>query len=135
MPGFPQLLEALSRRDGLRVAVATGNFSEAAWMKLEHYGIREYFSGDGAFGEESPNRSEMVRLGVERFADGIAPEDIFIIGDTPHDIAAALDNGLVAVGVATGNYTVEQLTESGAQMVFQDFADWQAAAARLAGEA
>jgi phosphoglycolate phosphatase len=133
IPGFPQLLEALSQRDGVRIGLATGNFSEAAWMKLEHYGIRQYFS-DGAFGEESLDRSEMVRLGLKRFADGVAPEDILIIGDTPHDVSSALDNGLGAVGVATGNYTVDQLRDSGAQIVFQDFADWQAAAAKLAGE-
>lgn len=134
MPGFPQLLEALSQREGLRVAVATGNFTEAAWMKLEHYGIREYFSDDGAFGEESVDRSEMVRLGIERFGDGVAPEDILIIGDTPHDVSAALENDLVAVGVATGGYTVDQLRESGANLAFQDFSDWQGAAAMLAGE-
>jgi len=134
MPGFPELLEVLSEREGVRIALATGNFSEAAWMKVEHYGIREYFAEDGAFGEESLDRSEMVRLGVERFADDAAPEDILIIGDTPHDVSAALDNGLTAVGVATGNYTVDQLRESGAHLVFQDFSDWQGAAAALAGE-
>jgi len=135
MPGFPQLLEALSQNDGVRIGLATGNFSEAAWMKLDHYGIRQYFADDGAFGEESLDRSEMVRLGVERFGDGVAPEDILIIGDTPHDVSSALDNGLGAVGVATGSYTVDQLRDGGAQMVFQDFANWQGAAAKLAGEA
>ena len=135
MPGFPKLLEALSQNERVRIGLATGNFSEAAWMKLDHYGLRQYFSDDGAFGEESLDRSEMVRLGVERFGDGVAPEDILIIGDTPHDVSAALDNGFVAVGVATGSFTVKQLTESGAQVVFQDFADWQDAAAKLAGEA
>jgi len=135
MPGFPQLLEALSQNERVRIGLATGNFSEAAWMKLDHYGLRQYFSDDGAFGEESLDRSEMVRLGVERFGDGVAPEDILIIGDTPHDVSAALDNGFVAVGVATGNYTVDQLRDSGAHLAFQDFADWQGAAAKLAGEA
>jgi len=134
MPGFPQLLEELSQRDGVRIGLATGNFSEAAWMKLDHYGIRRYFA-DGAFGEESLDRSEMVRLGLERFADGRAPEDILIIGDTPHDVSCALDNGLVAVGVATGNYTVDQLRDCGAHLAFENFADWQGAAAKLAGEA
>jgi len=74
-------------------------------------------------------------MGIERIADGVAPEDILIIGDTPHDVSSALDNGLGAVGVATGNYTVDQLQDSGAQIVFQNFADWQGAAAKLAGEA
>jgi phosphoglycolate phosphatase len=134
MPGFPRLLEALSEHDSVRVGLATGNFSEAAWMKLEHYNIREYFV-DGAFGEESLDRSEMVRLGIERFADGVSPEEILIIGDTPHDVSSALANGLVAVGVATGSYTGDQLRDSGANLVFQDFTDWQSAAAILAGEA
>ena len=133
MPGIPQLLEVLSQRDGVRVGLATGNFSEAAWMKLEHYGIRQYFA-DGAFGEVSLDRSEMVCMGVERFADGVSPGDILIIGDTPHDVSSALDNGLGAVGVATGNYTVDQLRDSGAQLVFENFADWEGAAAKLAGE-
>jgi len=133
-PGFPHLLEVLRRRDGVRIGLATGNFSEAAWMKLEHYGIREYFL-DGAFGEESLDRAEMVRAGIRRFAGDIPPRDVVIVGDTPHDVSSALANGLVPVGVATGSYTVDQLRESGAEIVFQDFTDWSGAAAKLAGEA
>jgi len=133
-PGFPHLLETFQQRDSVRVGLATGNFSEAAWMKLEHYGIRQYFEF-GAFGEESLDRAEMLRVGIRRFASGLTPTDVLVVGDTPHDISAALDNGLVAVGVATGSYTVDQLRESGAQLVFQDFSDWQGAAAKLADEA
>jgi phosphoglycolate phosphatase-like HAD superfamily hydrolase len=134
MPGFPQLLGVLSQREGVRIGLATGNFSRAAWMKLEHYGIRQYFEEAGAFGEASLDRSEMVRLNLERISDGTKPDETLIIGDTPHDVSSALDNGLIAVGVATGNYTVDQLRESGAHHVFQDFTDWQTAAAKLAGE-
>jgi phosphoglycolate phosphatase len=134
MPGFPHLLEALSKRDGIRIGLATGNFSHAAWMKVEHYGIKDYFMG-GVFGEASLDRAEMVRSGIQGMADGIAPEQVLIIGDTPHDVSSALENGLTAVGVATGSYSVEQLRDSGAQMVFRDFSDWQGAAAKLSGEA
>ena len=134
MPGFPQLLEALAQRDGIRIGLATGNFRQAAWMKVEYYGIKQYFS-DGVFGEASLDRSEMVRSGMRQMAAGIAPEEILIIGDTPHDVSSALDNGLTAVGVATGSYSVDQLRDSGAQMVFNDLSGWQAAAAKLSGEA
>jgi len=133
MPGFPQLLDVLSQREGVRVGLATGNFSEAAWMKLEHYGIRDYFF-DGAFGEESLDRAKMLRAGLRRFAGDVAPRDVVIVGDTPHDVSSALANGLVAVGVATGSYTIDQLRENGADLVFQNFTDWQSAAAKLAGE-
>ncbi|TMB70154.1 MAG: HAD family hydrolase [Chloroflexi bacterium] len=133
-PGFPHLLEALQQRNGVRLGLATGNFSEAAWMKLEHYGIRQYFR-DGAFGEESLDRAELVRAGIQRFAGHLSPSDVVVVGDTPHDVSAALANRLIAVGVATGTYTFDQLRDSGADVVFHDFADSQDAAAILAGEA
>jgi phosphoglycolate phosphatase-like HAD superfamily hydrolase len=75
----------------------------------------------------------VIRVAIEGVADGVSPEDILIVGDTPRDIAAALENGVVGVGVATGNYSVEQLRETGAEMVFEDFADWEKAAEVLAG--
>lgn len=137
MPGFPKLLEALSQRQNVRLGLATGNFSEAAQIKLNYYGIGRYFvDGDvylGGFGEESLERADIVRAAIERVADGVSREDILIIGDTPHDISSALDNGVVAVAVATGSYTVERLRESGAHLAFEDFSDWAKAAATLSG--
>ncbi len=132
MPGFPQLLEALSERQDVRIGLGTGNFSEAARIKLEYYGIAQFFSG-GGFGEQSLDRSDVIRSAIESVGEGVAPEDILIIGDTQHDISAALDNGVVGVGVATGNFNVDQLSESGAHLVFEDFSDWEKAAEMLAG--
>jgi phosphoglycolate phosphatase len=133
-PGFPHVLDALLQRGDVRLGLATGNFSEAAWMKLDHYEIRQYFV-DGAFGDESLDRAEMVRTGIQRFARDVPAKDVLVIGDTPHDVSAALANGLVAVGVATGTYSVDQLRDSGAQLVFEDFTDWHYATAILSGEA
>ncbi len=132
MPGFPQLLEALSKEPGVRLGLATGNFSEGARIKIEYYGIDRYFQG-GGFGEESLRRADVVRAAIETVANGARPEDILVIGDTPHDITSALDNGVVGVGVATGNYTTGQLRESGARLVFEDFSDWEDAASTLLG--
>jgi len=130
MPGFPQLLEALSGQDSVRIGLGTGNFSEAARIKLEHYGIWQFFNG-GGFGEQSLERADVIRAAIESVADGLAPEEILVIGDTPKDIEAARDNGVVGVGVATGSYTVEELRESGARLVFEDFSDCEKAVARL----
>jgi len=134
MPGFPGLLDALRSTPGVRLGLATGNFREGGRLKLEHYGIAQYFEG-GGFGEESLERADVVRSAIRRLGDGAAPEDVLVIGDTPLDVKAALDNGVVGVGVATGNYSTDQLCESGAQMVFDDFADWEQAAAILSGSA
>ena len=131
MPGFPELLSAL-RDAGVRLGLATGNFREAARLKLEHYGIAGFFEG-GGFGEVSLDRSEVVAAAIGAVGNGAAPADILVVGDTPHDVTSALANGVVGVGVATGKYTVEELRDSGTSRVYQDFADWQAVARELAG--
>jgi phosphoglycolate phosphatase-like HAD superfamily hydrolase len=130
MPGFPQLLDALSREPGVRLGLATGNFPEAARLKLEFFGIHGYFAG-GGFGEASLERADVVRAAISDVADGARGSDIVVIGDTPHDITSALDNGALAVGVATGTYATEDLRDSGAHLVFPDFSDYKAAARSL----
>jgi phosphoglycolate phosphatase-like HAD superfamily hydrolase len=134
MPGFPALLDDLSGRPDIRLGLATGNFSQAAQLKLAHYGIDGYFSG-GGFGEESEDRAVIVRSAVQRLSEGLPGAEAVIIGDTPHDVSSAKANRAVAVGVATGSHSVEQLKECGADFVFQDFSDWRSAVATLTGEA
>jgi phosphoglycolate phosphatase len=132
MPGFPELLETLAAGQA-RLGLATGNFSESARLKLEHYGLGRFFSG-GGFGEESVDRTAIVKSAIAQLADGARPGDILVVGDTPHDVSSALDNGVVGVGVATGSYSVDDLKAAGARLVFADFSDWKSAAAQLLGQ-
>lgn len=134
MPGFPELLEALSGESGVRLGLATGNFSRAAGLKLAHYGIDGYFEG-GGFGEESEDRTEVIRVAVERLGEGLPGAQAVVVGDTPHDVAAAKANGAIAVAVATGSNSSDELRDSGADLVFEDFSDWRLAAAKLSGAA
>ncbi|MEX0682221.1 MAG: HAD family hydrolase [Dehalococcoidia bacterium] len=129
MLGFPQLLGAL-REAGATLGLATGNFSEGARLKLQFYDIASYFKG-GGFGEVSLERADVVAAAIRNVANGARPEEVIVVGDTPHDITSALDNGAIGVGVATGNYTTEELRDSGARAVFSDFSDWQSAAGQL----
>jgi phosphoglycolate phosphatase len=131
MPGFPELLSAL-REAGVRLGLATGNFSQGAGIKLQYYGIAGFFEG-GGFGEVSPDRAEVVAAAIRAVGNGARPADIVVVGDTPHDVTSALANGVIGAGVATGKFTVEELRDSGAALVYQDFADWQAVARELAG--
>ncbi|HEY8766637.1 MAG TPA: HAD family hydrolase [Dehalococcoidia bacterium] len=132
MPGFPELLSAL-RNVGVRLGLATGNFGEAAGIKLQYYGIAGFFEG-GGFGEVSLDRAEVVAAAIRAVGNGARPADIVVVGDTPHDVTSALANGVVGVGVATGKFTVEELRDSGAALVYQDFADWQTVVRELAGD-
>ena len=129
MPGFPQLLDEL-REAGVQLGLATGNLSEGARLKLEFYELAGYFAG-GGFGEVSRERSEVVAVAIREVADGAQPEDIMVIGDTPHDITAALANRAIGVGVATGSFSVDELRESGAHITFEDFSDYKSSAEQL----
>ena len=50
-------------------------------------------------------------------------EDVIVVGDTPHDVACAHAVGAVAVGVATGGFTADQLRDCGASVVFDTLED------------
>ena len=65
--------------------------------------------------------------------EAIPPESIFVIGDTPHDVACARAVGAVPIAVATGTFTVDQLRDSGAEIVFEDLSDTDAVLRLIAG--
>ena len=67
-----------------------------------------------------------IRRGVERAGRSFMRDEIWVIGDTPKDVAAAHAAGARAVGVATGWYTIEQLRESGAEAAYPTMAEWLA---------
>jgi phosphoglycolate phosphatase-like HAD superfamily hydrolase len=127
MPGIRELLDVLDRRDDVFLALLTGNFEAGARIKLEHFDLWRYFRC-GAFGDDAADRNALVPFAVARakecgLKEAIAPEQILVVGDTPHDVACARAVGATPVGVATGGFTVEQLRESGADIVFETLAE------------
>ena len=126
LPGVAGLLDALRARTDVFLALLTGNFEEGARIKLEHFDLWRYFKC-GAFGDDAADRNALVPFALDRARacglDGIAPEDVFVVGDTPHDVACARAVGAVPVGVATGSFSVADLRGSGADIVFPDLGD------------
>jgi phosphoglycolate phosphatase-like HAD superfamily hydrolase len=126
MPGVPALLRALSTSEEFLVGVATGNFEDSAWSKLEQGGIREYF-GFGGFASDSGDRPEILRAAIERGRRlhnvDLRPEEIFVIGDTERDVQAAKAIGARAIAVATGRMTREDFASHEPHHVLADLAD------------
>jgi phosphoglycolate phosphatase len=126
MPGVPELLAALSTRPSLVLGLATGNLEKGAWLKLGRGGLASYFRF-GGFGSDAENRTELVRIAMERARDylgnHVPVQDIYVIGDTPRDILHGKEAGARTVGVATGKSGVEELSRHGPDHVFQDFSD------------
>jgi phosphoglycolate phosphatase len=123
MPGIRELLDVLEGRADVFLGLLTGNFEAGARIKLEHFDLWRYFRC-GAFGDDAADRNELVPFALDRARrcglPDIDPADVLVVGDTPHDVACALVVGATPVGVATGGFTVEQLRDRGAEIVFQD---------------
>ena len=134
LPGVVELLRALTERDDARLGLATGNFREACFMKLRHFRLDEHLT-QGGFGDDAEDRGEMVRIAIERVANGaqVDPRSVWVIGDTPLDIAAAQANGARCLAVATGPVDANRLRMCGADIAVDDLSDVEAVIAALLG--
>jgi phosphoglycolate phosphatase-like HAD superfamily hydrolase len=126
MPGVRPLLDALSSRDDVFLALLTGNFADGARLKLEHFDLWRYFTC-GAFGDVVHERNHLLADALSQVTacSGFAadPANAVIIGDTPLDVGVALAGGARSIAVATGSHTTDELRTSGADVVFRDLSD------------
>jgi phosphoglycolate phosphatase len=126
MPGVRELLDALAARDDVYLALLTGNYEEAARMKLEYFDLWRYFSC-GAFGDDAPDRNGLLPKALARVracgGPDLPPSHSIIIGDTPLDIACAQAGGARSIAVATGSHSILELRAAGADVVLEDLSD------------
>jgi phosphoglycolate phosphatase len=122
MPGIEELLERLVEQGHL-LGLTTGNVEAAAHIKLSRAGLNRFFSF-GGYGSDSKERTELTRQALQRgqlVSGGALTESSCIsVGDTPRDVSAGHGAGIEVVGVATGNFSVQQLREAGADWAIAD---------------
>ena len=125
MPGVEELLERLID-DGLLLGLTTGNVEGAAHIKLARANLNRFFSF-GGYGSDSDDRTELTKRALERggvvFGKDLDRPRCFAIGDTPRDIEAGHGAGIRVTGVATGKYSVKELTEAGADAAIASLED------------
>ena len=127
LPGIEPLLDVLRTEPRNFLGLLTGNYADAAEVKLAHFDLWRHFRC-GAFGEDHGDRNHLVPVAMTRArACGLPPHvetsHVVVIGDTPRDIACAHAHGARCIAVATGEYSVEQLESAGADVVFEDLSD------------
>jgi phosphoglycolate phosphatase len=113
MPGVEETLQSLGEA-GVMLGLVSGAMEGAARTKLMPANLNRFFVF-GAYGSDSPERAELTKaatVNAARLYGGITPDKIFVVGDTPLDVSAAKGAGAVSVGVATGRYSVEELTRA-----------------------
>jgi phosphoglycolate phosphatase-like HAD superfamily hydrolase len=126
LPGVQPLLETLASREDAFLALLTGNFERGARIKLEYFDLWRYFAC-GAFGDDVEERNTLLGTAIERAAacgaPKVDPSNVIVIGDTPLDVAVAVAGGARSLAVATGDYDIDTLRASGADVVLKDLSD------------
>ena len=121
--GVTEILDRLMD-EGIMLGLTTGNVEEAAHIKLARANLNRYFSF-GGYGSDSPDRTELTKKALER-AELVSGETLdlgrcFSCGDTPRDVEAGHGAGIRVVGVATGEFMVDELLEAGADAAIRSF--------------
>jgi phosphoglycolate phosphatase-like HAD superfamily hydrolase len=125
MPGVRDVLDRLSADPGVVQTLVTGNVPQVAAAKVAAFDLTDAFDAEvGGYGTDDSVRATLVRRSLERaeakYGQRFQP---VVIGDTANDVTAALANGAIAIGVATGGTTMADLVMAGAHAVLPDLSD------------
>ncbi len=126
LPGVRRLLDEAASRPGVAQGLLTGNVRRGAEAKLGFHGLWDYFPF-GAFADDSEVRDHLgpfaLRRARERHGVDFPPERVWIVGDTPHDIACARAIGARSLAVATGRHPADELAAERPSALVPDFRD------------
>lgn len=133
LPGVLPLLGQLRERHASThtLGLLTGNFPETGALKLRAAKIDPEWFPVAAWGCDSPHtppsRDHLPPVAIQRYADEtgrrVLPNQVTIIGDTPHDVACARAHACRCLAVATGSFTPDELSAAGADLVAEDLSD------------
>ncbi len=128
LPGVATLLERLDADPLVVQSVLTGNLATNAAVKLGAFGLDRWLDlSIGAYGSDDADRTLLVPVARQKAAarHGLEfpPEAVWIIGDTPADLACARAGGARCLLVGTGRFSAQELAGLGADAVLEDLAD------------
>jgi phosphoglycolate phosphatase len=125
LPGAREALTALAARPDVVQTTVTGNIPPVARAKLVAFGLDATLDlAVGGFGDQDIVRANLVATSRKRAEEKYGTfAEVIVIGDTVHDVAAALACEVTAVAVASGKTTAEQLWAAGAHAVLDSLAD------------
>lgn len=129
LPGIVELLESLRLRNDVALGLLTGNLSRGAEIKLTHFGVWHFFPF-GAFADDHHDRNELGKFARERalacHGYDFPSSHVFVLGDTPKDIACGRAIDARTVAIATGQYSYVDLESHEPDFLFADLSDTKA---------
>jgi phosphoglycolate phosphatase-like HAD superfamily hydrolase len=125
MPGIEETLPRLAEQ-GVLQGIVTGNIEAAAHIKLARGDLGRFFSF-GGYGSDAADRTEVTRRALQRGENVLGAaldlSQAISVGDTPRDVKAGHGAGIRVVGVATGDYSVSEQRDAGADWPIETVLD------------
>jgi len=129
LPGVVELVDALGSIDGVTRGLLTGNYPETGLLKIEAAGLDPSVFEVAVWGSDGQSRRDLPGVAMDRHeaATGtrLSPDQVVIIGDTPHDVDCARAHGCVVLAVATGPTPRETLAASEPDLLADDLSQTQ----------
>lgn len=123
--GVVEVLAQAATLPHVRQTLVTGNLVGNAAVKLAAFDLTACFDVEvGAYGTDHADRNELVPIALERVAhlrgEHYPPTDVWVIGDTPGDLACARAAGVRCLLVGTGQIPMHDLLSLDADVVLSD---------------
>jgi len=129
LPGVEEILSQAAGHPGVVQGLLTGNLRRGAEAKLGFHGLWHYFQV-GAFADDSEVRNELgphaLRRARGHWGLDFPAQRVWVVGDTPHDIACARAIGARALAVATGASKASELAAHEPDAVLESLGDTEA---------
>jgi HAD superfamily hydrolase (TIGR01509 family) len=126
VPAFPNVRELFDRvrADGKKIALASSAKGDeiAIYKKIANIGgvVDVETSADDA--EKSKPHPDIFDATLEKLG-GMNPASVLVVGDTPHDAAAASKARILTVGVLCGGFPEAELLAAGCIAIYRDPTD------------
>lgn len=136
LPGIPDLLNRLSKQEGVAMGLLTGNLRRGAHHKLSQFGLNKYFPF-GGFGDLHEDRDDVAREALAATHQALGKsvisdyQSVWVLGDTPLDIRCARAIGAKVLAVATGGHPFSELEQYQPDLLLENLSDSQAVASAL----
>ncbi len=122
-PEVQEMLEELRDSNNVYLGLVTGNMETTARIKLEPFGLNDFFSL-GAFASDHPERNNLPPIAVARAEEKwnvkFSQDEVFVIGDTIHDVICAQVNGYIPIGIARRDDAISEFESVKATNVFRE---------------
>ncbi len=120
-PGVQAILKSLTFK-GWTHGILTGNTHVRITTKLEKAGISDHFNQDLLFGCTFGDSRKNIANRARSFLSHKDCSNVVVLGDTPNDIAAARSSNFRVISVATGKFTVAELSNHEPDLLLDDLA-------------